>query len=157
KVRDGEIAMPILPVLYELPERLAKDGGWKDRKLWPVVNPNLGRSVDEAFLEMQLAKAEMEGNHALALIASQHFNVEIGIGLFTDGWPGAAFWLEAQEDELDLNALLERCECIVVGVDGGGLDDLFGLAVLGRERETKRWLSWSHAWCHKGVLERRKS
>jgi phage terminase large subunit-like protein len=58
---------------------------------------------------------------------------------------------------LTLDALIERCETIVVGVDGGGLDDLFGLAVLGRERETKRWLSWAHAWCHNGVLQRRQS
>ena len=28
-VRDGKMAMPLLPVLYELPDRLAKDGGWK--------------------------------------------------------------------------------------------------------------------------------
>jgi phage terminase large subunit-like protein len=46
---------------------------------------------------------------------------------------------------------------ILVALDGGGLDDLYGVNVLGRERETRRWLSWSHAWCHEGVLERRQS
>jgi len=45
----------------------------------------------------------------------------------------------------------------VVALDGGGLDDLYGVAVLGRERETRRWLSWSHSWCHEGLLERRQS
>jgi phage terminase large subunit-like protein len=51
---------------------------------------------------------------------------------------------------------LARCEVAVVGIDGGGLDDLLGVAVLGRERGTGKWLLWCHAWAHKIVLERRK-
>jgi hypothetical protein len=31
----------LLPVLYELPER----DSWRDKRLWPLVNPNFGRSV----------------------------------------------------------------------------------------------------------------
>src|SRR5215475_3963209 len=42
-VRDGKICgMPLLPVLYELPDRLARDGGWRERRFWPLINPNLG-------------------------------------------------------------------------------------------------------------------
>ena len=58
---------------------------------------------------------------------------------------------------LELKHLLERSEVATVGIDGGGLDDLLGRVVIGRERGTGRWLVWARAWAHKIVLERRKS
>lgn len=156
-VRDGKIALPLLPVIYELPNRLARDGGWKNPKYWPLVNPNLGRSVDLEFLTREVAKAESQGVQALALIASQHFNVEVGLSLMSDRWAGADFWERRGDPSLTREAIIERSEVVVIGIDGGGLDDLFGLALLGRDRVTKEWLLWSHAWAHVGVLERRKS
>jgi phage terminase large subunit-like protein len=165
-VRDGKLRLPLLPILYELPRRLIVDNGWKDRKTWPLVNPNFGRSVREQFLADQLTSKEREGIAALTLLASQHFNVEIGIGLRTDRWPGAEFWLGREDPVMaaiegsraKLASLLDRCEVVVVGIDGGGLDDLFGMTVLGRVRGSRRtWLQWSHGWCHRGVLERRQS
>jgi phage terminase large subunit-like protein len=156
-VRDGEMQMPLLPVLYELPDRLARDNGWKDRRYWPLVNPNLGRSTNEDFLAREVMRAEADGPGAVALIASQHFNVQIGMSLRADGWAGAEYWDAAEDAALTLEEILLRSEVVVVGIDGGGLDDLFGLAVLGRCRETFDWLCWTHAWCHRSVLERRKS
>lgn len=152
-VRDGRLKLPLLPVLYELPERLAKR--WQDPATWPMVNPNFGKSVDPAFLAEQLIKAKDAGPHAEALLASQHFNVQIGVGLGGE-WVGARFWGQAREPVMTLDMLLARSEVAVVGIDGGGLDDLLGLAVIGRDRETKRWLHWAHAWAHPEVLAARK-
>jgi phage terminase large subunit-like protein len=157
QVRDGKIERPLLPVLYELPLKISADGGWKNRALWPLVNPNLGRSVSETFLVTQLADAEIKGASALALLASQHFNVEIGLALGADRWAGADFWLQATDPALTLETLLARSEVVVIGLDGGGLDDLLGLSVVGREKATGRWLAWGRAFAHISALRRRKS
>lgn len=158
-VRDGKLRLPkvLLPVLYELPAKVVLKGGWKDEATWPLVNPNLNRSVDIDFLRTGLIDAERKGAGALALFASQHFNVEIGLALRSDRWPGAEHWERRADPSLTLDALIDRCEVIVVGIDGGGLDDLFGMVALGRDRVTKHWLAWSHAWCHEGVLDRRQT
>lgn len=72
-------------------------------------------------------------------------------------WPGADFWeQQGMRPALTLNDVLARSEVATVGIDGGGLDDLLGLAVIGRERETRRWLLWTKAWAHPSVMERRK-
>lgn len=156
-VRDGilKLPKPLLPVLYELPTKLAKNNGWKKEQYWPLINPNLNRSVDIDFLRSKIIDLERQGSADTALFASQHFNVEIGIALRSDRWSGAEYWQKQSNSSLSVSAILDRSETIVVGIDGGGLDDLFGLCILGRDKETKDWLAWSHAWCHIGVLERR--
>lgn len=157
RVRDGKIDLPLLPVLYELPERLTKDGGWKDRSLWPLVNPNMGRSVNEDFLAREILKAEEDGPAQLALIASQHFNVEIGQGLRSDGWAGAKEWPKGSEKGLTLAEVIRRSEVITAGIDGGGLDDLLGVFVLGREKGTGVWLGWAHAFISPEGWDRKKA
>lgn len=152
-VRDGKLDLPILPVLYELPPDLKSK--WQDPATWAMVNPNLGRSVDPQFLADQLTAAIEDGPNALALLASQHFNVQIGVGLGGD-WIGAQYWTKAKTDLSSLDDVIARSEVAVVGIDGGGLDDLLGVAVIGRDRSTKRWLHWAHAWAHPEVLDRRK-
>src|SRR5215475_2064249 len=154
-VRDGKMRMPLLPVLYELPDRLARDGGWRERRYWPLVNPNLGRSTNEDFLAREIVRADADGPAAVALIASQHFNVQIGMSLRADGWAGANYWDRGREEGLTLETLLERSEAAVVGIDGGGLDDLLGVAVVGRTADG--WLAWTHALISPEGLERRKA
>lgn len=155
-VRDGEIRLPLLAVIYELPEEMAKDGGWRKEENWGLVNPNLDRSVDRKFLRDELTKADREGPAKLALIASQHFNVEIGLGLKAQAWTGAKHWEAAGDETLSsLDELIERVEVATIGVDGGGLDDLLGVGVIGRERGRGNWLHWGHAWAHRDALEAR--
>jgi len=156
-VRDGKMRMPLLPVLYELPDRLAHEGGWRERRYWPLVNPNLGRSTSEDFLAREIMRADADGPAAVALIASQHFNVQIGMSLRADGWAGANYWDRGREEGLTLDTVLERSEAVVVGIDGGGLDDLLGIAVVGRERDSKIHLAWTHALISPEGLERRKA
>ncbi|MEY9599345.1 phage terminase large subunit-like protein [Bradyrhizobium japonicum] len=154
-VRDGKVVLPLLPILYELPYKIQDSEEWQDEKFWPMINPNYGRSVDPVFLTTQLIKAKRTGAAALALLASQHFNIEVGLRLRSDRWAGADFWEKTPEKVSSFEELLRRSEVVVVGIDGGGLDDLLGLAVLGRERKTGRWLLWCRAWAHKIVLVRR--
>lgn len=155
-VRDGQIVLPLLPVLYELPLRIAEYGGWKDPKTWGLVNPNLNRSVDEAYLRDELLKAEREGMEQMMLLASQHFNVEVGLALRNDRWRGADYWEGAADTSLTLDELLVRSDVVTVGIDGGGLDDLLGLAVIGRCKVSRDWLLWNHAWVQDDVLNLRK-
>lgn len=162
KIRDGKFkgkdVRAMLPVLYEFPSDIAKDPAqWQDTANWPMVMPNLGRSMRLDSLVRDWETERSKGEKDIRIWASQHLNIEIGIGLKTDGWPGAEFWEAAEDDTLTLDAILDRSEAIVVGADGGGRDDLFGLTVLGRERGTRHWLAWSHAWCHPSVLTRRQT
>lgn len=154
-VRDGTLHLPLLPILYELPPEISKTGAWRDPETWPLVNPNLGRSIQAASLREDLMTADQDGPEALALFASLHLNVQMGVGLQTDRWVGADFW-PADVPAMSLEDMLDRCEVAVIGGDVGGADDLFSLAVLGRERDTRRVLAWSMSWCVRSVLELRK-
>jgi phage terminase large subunit-like protein len=153
KVRDGELKAPILPVLYEFPPGV----DWRNTKNWHMVTPNNGRSVSVERLIPDYEQAEAAGEEELRRWASQHLNIEIGLALRSDRWAGAEFWEQCSGKLNGLDELISRSEVIDVGIDGGGLDDLLGLAVLGRCKTTRKWLHWGKAWAHPSVIERRKN
>ena len=160
-IRDGRAAGAMLPILYEFPDDIAKStekpAPWQDPANWPMVLPNLGKSITLDRLIEDFDTAKAKGEEEIRRWASQHLDLEIGMALKSDRWAGADFWEAAADATItDLEALLARCDVALVGIDGGGLDDLLGLAVLGREKETRRHLLWTHAWAHEIVLERRK-
>jgi phage terminase large subunit-like protein len=133
------------------------DGSYRDKKTFYITNPNLGASVDVEYLEREYDKALEAGESSLRGFLAKHLNVEIGLALRSDRWVGADYWERRSSSSLTLDGLIERSEVICIGVDGGGLDDLLGVAVLGRDKETRDWLLWTHAWAYSGVLDRRKS
>ncbi|WP_434612091.1 terminase large subunit [Tabrizicola sp. M-4] len=160
-VRDGVMTdrVRLLPVLYEFPEKIqtSDDKLWMDPAIWHMVTPNLGRSITLDALQDGFARAKQDGQAELIAWATQHLNVEVGLALHSNRWVGADFWQANAEPELaDLDVILARSEVAVMGIDGGGADDLMGVAVIGRCRETKDWLLWVKAWAHATVLTRRK-
>ena len=144
------------PVLYEHPKRMLANQDYLKPENFYITNPNLGASVDEEFLQRKLRQVGEAGKDSLQTVLAKYLNVEIGLALSGQAWAGAEHWEANAEPALTLESLLERCEVVTLGIDGGGLDDLLGFAVLGRETETKRWLHWGRAWAHEIVLERRK-
>lgn len=160
-VRDGVIDdREFLPVLYEYPIEMLEADEHLDPSNFYVTNPNLGLSVRQSWLEAEFTKAENAEDGTKQIFFAKHLNVEIGVGLRHDAWIGATYWADAEAaPELwdgSLDQLLEISEVIVAGIDGGGLDDLLGLALLGRHRETKQWLLWCRAWAQQDVFDRRK-
>jgi phage terminase large subunit-like protein len=157
-VRDGEIVDPkFLPVIYEFPKDMIDRQAYLNPANFYITNPNIGRSVSGEWLEDELRKELANDASTRNVFLAKHLNVEIGQALRFDRWAGADFWPQRADPKMTLNGLLARSEVVCVGIDGGGLDDLLGLAVLGRDRDTREWLHWGHAWAHTSVLERRKS
>lgn len=156
-VRDGKIIdKSFVPIIYEHPPEMVASGEAMKLENMDMVNPNMGFSVDRVFLEREYKKAEQAGPESLRGFMAKHANVEIGMNLRTDRWPGADYW-QQQARGVTLEEILSRCDVIDVGIDGGGLDDLLGLAVAGRDAETREWMCWHRAYAHPSVLERRKS
>lgn len=157
-VRDGKIVDPgFVPIIFEHPPEMVASKQHLLLENLAMVNPNMGYSVDQAFLEREFKKAELGGPESFRGFMAKHGNVEIGMALRSDRWAGADFWeRQGTIAGLTLDQLIQRSEVIAIGIDGGGLDDLLGLAAVGRDRDTRQWLAWTHAWAHPSVLERRK-
>ncbi|KQX55470.1 MULTISPECIES: terminase large subunit [unclassified Ensifer] len=182
-VRDGKIDDPrSLAVLYEFPEDMVENKAYLQSENFYITNPNMGRSVRQDWLERKFAKVQAgddeEGDTIQSFLA-KHLNVEIGMRHRANRWEGASLWIGGTDPDLAslplmgaFHEIIRRSECVTVGIDGGGLDDLFGFSIVGREPgeievtieidgvmrrvSMKRWLSCSRAWCDEGLLRIRK-
>lgn len=159
KIRDGEIVdKRFLPVLYEFPPHMVKSKAYLDLANCYITNPYLStQTFEREWLRTELEKEMAKDVSSQNIFLSKHLNVEIADNMNANRWVGAEFWVPATRKSITFESLLENSELICVGIDGGGLDDLFGFSALGRNKHTKNWECWTHAWAHKGVLDRRKS
>lgn len=159
KIRNGEIINPsFLPLLYEFPQEMIDDESYLNPDFFYVTNPNLGRSTHIRYLLNKYEQAKENGDESVQIFLAKYLNIEIGLNKRSDRWAGADFWqLSAYKDKLFIESILDLSELCTVGFDGGGLDDLFGMAVIGRDKNDRsRWYCWNRAWAHPIVLERRK-
>lgn len=177
-VRDGAVNDPsFMPIIYEFPPQYLDKATkpYLREENWHIVNPNLNASVDVEFLRNKFREAGISGEDSLQSVVSKHLNIQIGLDLGADRWPGADLWEEAANDgsmsaptvlmtlmdrdpiPMGLRHLMSVSEVITAGADGGGLDDLLGLTFTGRLKgTTDRYLSWSRAWATDHVLKLRK-
>ncbi|WP_151746324.1 terminase large subunit [Acinetobacter soli] len=157
-IRDGiKENRKFLPLIYEYPKHMIESEDYLRKENFHIPNPNYGTSVDIEQLEddFDQSKGSTEENDLRDFLAKR-LNVEIGMNLRANRWAGAEYW-NRQKHVFGLDQIIEQSEVITMGIDGGGLDDLLGFAVLGRLKKDPRiWWLWNHAWANKTALERRK-
>lgn len=155
-VRDGKIIdKKSLPVIYEFPKAMVEDKSYLKPENFYIANPNIGRSVSSEWISDNLKKYQGKSDGSFQQFIAKHLNIEIGLNLRSERWAGADFW-ESSSIALSLQELIDQCEVISFGIDGGGLDDLLGVYAVGRVKDGTRRLGWGHAWAHPSVLERRQ-
>lgn len=157
-IRDGKLVDPqSLGMIHEFPEEMIKSKAYERPENWYIPNPNWGKSVDPNFLIGKRAEAARGGKASLIDWDAKFLNVQAGMSQRADGWAGAELWDRGIDTSLTLDAVLDRSEVLTLGIDGGGLDDLLGIGVVGREKGRKRWLGWAHALISTIGLYRRKA
>lgn len=154
-VRDGKVIDDSsMPILYEFPENYIKNKLYLKPENFFITNPNINRSVNPDWIERELEKALKKTDNSKQKFLAKHLNIEIDFALRNDNWAGAEYWVKASRD-FDLDYIIKNSEVITIGIDGGGLDDLLGLYVLGRDVDNN-WLGYGKAWVSRTALERRQ-
>lgn len=158
KVRDGKVVdRRFLPVIYEFPDHMLAAKAYEDLDNAYITNPNWNVSVDSEVIAQKIQEAEEAGEHAVRDIRAKHLNVQVGMNMSAQRWTGADYWEQNGDKRVTLDYIIANSEVITIGIDGGGLDDLLGLGIEGREAGKDSCLLWNRAWVHPIGIERRKS
>lgn len=157
EIRDGKRkGGRTLAIIYEYPANVQESGEWKNPALWHLVNPSLGRAVTLHGLQDLYEKERHKGDAAINAWASQHLNIEIGLGRASQNrWAGTDHWLKNSSPFLTVDQILEWSDVVTSSIDGGGYDDMMGLGILGRHKISKIWMLWCKAWVCRSVLDLR--
>ncbi len=142
-VRDGKIHDPhFLPVIFEHPPEMVESGAHLLMENLAMVNPNLGYSVDEAFLYREYRKAREAGEESIPGLHVKNTPMwKLVLPCALTAGRGRISG-KSRARCISLDDILLRADVVTVGIDGGGLDDLLGMYVIGRDRETREWLGW---------------
>lgn len=158
KVRDGKVVdRRFLPVIYEFPDHMLEAKAYEDLDNAYITNPNWNVSVDAEVIAQKIQEAEEAGEHAVRDIRAKHLNVQVGMNMSAQRWTGADYWEQNGDKRVTLDHIIANSEVVTIGIDGGGLDDLLGLGIEGRETGKESCLLWNRAWVHPIGIERRKS
>ena len=151
KARSGEHDIRgFLPLLWEMPPSVVEQGieAVCDPANWHTANPNLGRSVDLRWLKSSFKNVLATGDDIqLRQWLSQHANCEITdqlTGNAEDTWIGAPIWNTHTDPRVDFEWVLENCNRVCMGFDGGGLTDITSLCVLGLGANGEWYVGWKH-------------
>ena len=151
KTRSGEHDIRgFVPLLWETPPSVVSQGieAVCDPKNWHCGNPNLGRSVDLRWLKSSFKNVLAAGDDIqLRQWLSQHANCEITdqlTGNAEDTWIGAPIWNTHTDSRVDFEWVLENCNRVCMGFDGGGLTDITSLCVLGLGADGEWYVGWKH-------------
>lgn len=158
KVRDGKVVdRRFLPVIYEFPDHMLEAKAYEDLENAYITNPNWNVSVDSEVIAQKIQEADEAGEHAVRDIRAKHLNVQVGMNMSAQRWTGADYWEQNGDKRVTVDYIIANSEVITIGIDGGGLDDLLGLGIEGRETGKESCLLWNKAWVHPIGIERRKS
>ena len=94
QVRDGVIEdRKFLPVIYEFPSKMIESGAYMEPENAYVTNPYLGHTEwGRQWIADELVKEREKGPDTRNVFLAKHLNVEIGMNLMANRWPGADFW-----------------------------------------------------------------
>jgi phage terminase large subunit-like protein len=161
--RQGHPAAAADPVRAAGQGRRTAEGrqGWQDPALWPLINPNMDRrSIRRSSTRTDQGEARTGAAEAGAAGIAALQRRRSASSFASDRWAGAEFWARSAGSSHQPRRTAARSEVVVVGIDGGGLDDLLGLW-RHRPREERPGSGWSGAMhgrtrsCSSGAMEDR--